>query len=106
MPTPFHLLNGAAHHQTLVMPKEVEPGKEFFPVGDLVRREAAELIIGYSFDLRTNCIVPEKVPNPGAGTEHAFRAWRFNGSPSHPVSLRSLAAVAEELEVSDEDIET
>lgn len=76
VPTPFHLVSGAAHHQTLVLPRDVEPGSEFFQVGNLMRREAAELIVGYSFDLSTNEILPQKVPNPGEGREHAFKAWR------------------------------
>ncbi len=103
VPTPFRLIDGAAHHQTLVLPADTNPGDGFFQVGDLVRREAAELIVGYSFDLRTNAIVPEKVPNPGAGTQHRFRAWRLNGSPADPVSLRSIDSATLEMEVPDDE---
>ena len=49
-------------------------------MGELRRREAAELIVGYSFDLQTNELIPKKMPNPGAGREHVFRAWRLKGS--------------------------
>lgn len=88
VPTPFHLVNGSAHHHTLILPANVQPGADFIQVGELIRTEAAELIVGYSFDLRANAIIPEKVPNPGAGREHPFRAWRLTGSPIDPVSLR------------------
>jgi hypothetical protein len=105
VPTPFRLIDGAAHNHTLVLPADIEPGDGFFQVGELVRREAAELIVGYSFDLRTNAIIPEKVANPGAGTQHRFRAWRLNGSPSDPVSLRSIDPAALEMEVQDDETE-
>jgi hypothetical protein len=103
VPTPFRLIDGVAHHHTLVLPADVEPGEGFFRVGELVRREAAELIVGYSFDLRTNEIVPEKVPNPGAGTQHRFRAWRLAGSPADPVALRSVDPATLEMEVPDDE---
>ena len=103
VPTPFHLINGSAHHHTLILPAGVQPGEDFFEVGELNRRETAELIVGYSFDLRANEIRPEKVANPSAGREHSFRAWRLNGSPSDPVSLRSIDSVAVELEAPDDE---
>src|SRR5947207_7610861 len=67
VPTPFRLVDGVAHHRTLILPDEVTPGKGFDCVGALARVESAELIVAYSFDLKTNEIVPKKVPNPGAG---------------------------------------
>jgi len=38
----------------------------FRPVGKLVRRETQKLIVGYTFDLRTNTLKPESVDNPAA----------------------------------------
>lgn len=102
IPTPFHLIDGAAHHQTLVLPGGVNPGNGFVQVGELRRQEAAELVVGYSFDLQTNEITPKKVPNPDAGREHAFGAWRLNGSPTTPVVLRQ-AVVDEKEQEGDED---
>ena len=58
--------------------------------GFMYRHEATELIVGYSFNLQTNDLFPEKVPNPGAGREHAFHAWRFKGTVSNPVSMRAF----------------
>ena len=60
VPTPFHLVNSVAHQNTLILPDNLRPGKGFVDVGRLVRTEANELIVGYSFDLRTNELVAEK----------------------------------------------
>ena len=67
--TPFFLADGIAHHQTLVLPSETELGEEFFKVGELVRREADELVVRYSFDLQSNDLKLEKIPNPNKGRE-------------------------------------
>jgi hypothetical protein len=101
VPTPFHLVDGVAHQCTLILPDEVKPGDGFEDVGRLVRTEAIELIVGYSFDLRTNSLVPEKIKNPGAGKSHAFRAWRLSDSPASPASLRDVSSG--ELEVDEVD---
>ena len=90
VPTPFRLVDGIAHQQTLILSVEDEPGNDFTEVGQLTRREAERLIIGYTFNLQNNELIPESIPNPGAGKEHRFRAWRFNGSPMDPVAMRSF----------------
>jgi hypothetical protein len=90
VPTPFHLVSGIAHHQTLILPDGVATTDEFVEIGELRRREASDLIVGYSFDLKTNALVPQKVSNPGAGREHVFRAWRLKGSPADSVSMRAI----------------
>ncbi len=59
VPTPFRLLDGVAHQQTLILPVDVAAGAAFEEVGELRRREAEELIVGYSFDLQTNEIQPD-----------------------------------------------
>ncbi len=63
VPTPFHLVEGIAHRHTLILPAEVDAGHGFIKIGDLCRREAEELVVGYSFNLETNALVPETVPN-------------------------------------------
>jgi hypothetical protein len=103
VPTPFRLTNGVAHHQTLILPGEVKPGKGFFQVGELQRTEAAEMIVGYSFNLKTNEIAPEKVPNPGAGREHRFKAWRLSEAPKNPVSMRPIDPATTALDADDDD---
>jgi hypothetical protein len=91
VPTPFRLVQGVAHQQTLILPAGIHPSNreraQFIEVGKLVRREADELIIGYSFDLQTNELLPKKVANPGAGREHVFRGWRVKGSGTDRVSM-------------------
>jgi hypothetical protein len=94
VPTPFHLVEGVAHHHTLILPDGMAASKKYVDIGELRRREAAELIIGYSFDLQNNALLPKKVLNPGAGREHVFRAWRLKGSPADPVSMRAIAPKA------------
>ena len=103
VPTPFRLAEGLAHQFTLVLPAEIEAGEDFVSVGELRRKEAAELIVGYSFDLQTNEIIPRKVPNPGAGREHIFRAWRVKGANTAAVSLRPLEVVIAETELNNEE---
>lgn len=103
VPTPFRLADGLAHHQTLILPDDVEPGEHFASVGDLKRLEAAEMVIGYSFNLQTNKLAPRKVPNPGAGTEHGFRAWRLRGSAMDAVSMRQTVPAPIGPDSSDEE---
>ena len=77
VPTPFRIADGLAHQRTLILPSEHAPGNDFIDVGELVRREADQLVVAYTFDLRTNELGAEGVPNPHAGREHRFRAWRL-----------------------------
>ena len=88
VPTPFRLVDGVAHQQTLILPTSVKPSREFLSVGKLIRREADELVVAYSFDLQSNELQPKKIPNPHAGREHGFQAWRLKGSPTDSVSMR------------------
>jgi hypothetical protein len=53
-----------------------------------VRREAEKLIVGYTFDLRTNTLNPETVDNPAAGKEHNFVACCLKHSASEAVTMR------------------
>ena len=39
----------------------------------------------YNFDLRTNELTTALVPNPTAGTEHAFSVYRLAGDPVGPL---------------------
>lgn len=86
-PTPFGLVSGVAHAETLILPADVDLGTEMECVGSLVRIEASDIIVGYSFSLKTNTIIPQAIPNPSMGCTHPFRAWRVAGSPGEPVAL-------------------
>lgn len=103
VPTPFRLVEGVAHQHTLILPAGVTPGKAFIRVGELKRIEADEMVIGYSFDLQTNKLTPQKVPNPGAGTKHIFQAWRLKGSKTDSVSLRQIDPSIIEPDVDNEE---
>lgn len=102
VPTPFHLVEGVAHQRTLILRADVAADKGYIEVGMLMRVEAKELIIGYSFDLKTNELVPRKVPNPAAGRKHRFRAWRLKGDQAEPVAMREIEPKDLDLEADDE----
>jgi hypothetical protein len=99
-PTPFGLTTGTAHNQTLIVPAGASVDARFVGVGQLVRREADKLIVGYTFNLRTNTLTPELVDNPSAGKEHLFRAYRLNGARGDGVAMRP---VVETVSVETED---
>jgi hypothetical protein len=103
-PTPFGLVSGVAHAETLILPAEVDAGTEMKCVGSVVRIEAANMIVGYSFNLKTNTIIPQAIPNPSTGCTHHFRAWRVAGSPGEPVALvpKCGAQQVEEVDQADE----
>lgn len=79
VPTPFAIVRNLAHFFTLIMPAQDNPGPGFEMIGELVRVETANLVVAYRFDLRTNDLSPDTIPNPNAGREHGFRAWRVVG---------------------------
>ena len=86
-PTPFALTDGTTGLMTLIVPAEVAAPSGFQKVGDLVRVEAAELVVGYTFDLRNNELTAERVPNPSAVTEHSFSAYRLSSQADKAVSM-------------------
>lgn len=96
-PTPYGLLEGAAHHQTLIIPEDIDIPTGFKEVGLLVRQEVDELVVKYAFDLRDNELSIEKIPNPTAGQTHTFRALRLIDGLDAPVYLRA--------DVTEEDVE-
>ena len=92
-PTPFALTTGTTGLMTLIVPDGAEPGPDYQEVGRLNRVEADTLVVGYTFDLRTNELKSEKTPNPSAGTEHKFVAYRLVGQASKPVTMNSGVTV-------------
>ena len=87
VPTPFRIAKSLSHQRTLILPSEHHPGDDFINVGELVRREADHLI-AYTFDLKTNELRAER-PNPRAGLEHCFRAWRVGQAGTTAVMAES-----------------
>lgn len=86
-PTPFALTEGTTGLMTLILPESIEIDGRFQEVGQLVRVETGELVVGYKFDLRTNELRAEKVPNPTVGNPHRFKAYRLTSQASRAVSM-------------------
>ena len=53
-----------------------------------LKREVDQIVVVYSFDLRTNEIATTNIPNQNAGREHVFTAYRIAGVQPDTVSLR------------------
>jgi hypothetical protein len=86
-PTPFALTEGTTELMTLILPEYMEIDERFQEVGQLIRIETSELVIGYKFDLRTNELSADKAPNPTAGTTHRFKAYRLTDQATKSVSM-------------------
>ena len=54
----------------------------------LPRREVGRMMVAYNFDLHSNEFSRTLVPNPAAGTEHAFKAYRLEDDPVGRIVLR------------------
>jgi len=86
-PTPFSLTEGTTGLLTLIVPEELSAPEPFQNVGLLVRTESTDMVVGYSFDLRTNELQATLAPNPSAGTQHRFVAYRLKTQSTKPVSM-------------------
>lgn len=87
VPTPFALTSGTIGAKTLILPQTFPTDERFLKVGDLARIEAKELVVGYSFDLRNNSLTAAKIPNPNAGRQHLFCAYRLQGQSGKSVTM-------------------
>lgn len=88
-PTPFALTEGTTGLMTLIVPDGMATDTRFQRVGSLNRVESDTLVVGYTFDLRTNELKSESIPNPTAGAKHKFVAYRLTSQTSKPVSMIS-----------------
>ena len=86
-PTPFALTEGTTGLMTLILPSSFAKDDRFQEVGHLQRVEADRLVVGYAFDLRTNELKPEGIPNPRAGVEHEFNAYRLRDQAQKAVTM-------------------
>jgi hypothetical protein len=102
-PTPFALTEGTTGLMTLIMPEGMETDSRYQEVGRLNRVEADRLVVEYTFDLRTNELKAERIPNPNAGTEHKFVAYRLIGQASKPVTMSDDVSVLDENAGADEE---
>ena len=98
-PTPFALTEGTTGMMTLIVPHGFAEDDRFQVVGELTRTESDSLVVGYTFDLRTNELKAEKVANPRAGTEHKFTAYRLKSQGHKPVSMVTRIPVLLDLDL-------
>ena len=102
-PTPFALTEGTTGLMTLILPASMNADPRFQIVGQLIRQEAATLVVGYAFDLRTNELKAEPAHNPSAGTQHRFIAYRLSDQTNKPVSMLSRSAHAGDNSAMDDE---
>ncbi len=102
-PTPFALTQGTTGLMTLIVSEGIEPDSRFQEVGRLTRVEADTLIAGYTFNLQTNEMQAETIPNLSAGTEHRFIAYRLTSQTSKSVTMASISSIPAELAEGDEE---
>lgn len=102
-PTPFALTTGTTGMMTLIVPEGFETDARMQEVGRLTRVEADTLVVGYTFDLRTNELRAERVTNPRAGTEHRFVAYRLRSQVSTPVAMLATPELPDENAVVEEE---
>ena len=102
-PTPFALTEGTTGLMTLIVTETMKADARYQEVGRLTRVEADTQVVGYTFDLRKNELKAERIPNPSAGTEHRFVAYRLVAQASKPVSMvEHLPPVDENIEADEE----
>jgi hypothetical protein len=87
-PTPYGLLTGVDRQVTLILPQDYPQDSRLQSVGNLTRIEAEQQVIGYSFNLNTNQIMPEYKKNPSSGKTHSFVAYRPRGINSPTVAMK------------------
>jgi hypothetical protein len=98
-PTPFALTSGTIGKATLITPEDLSTDKRLEQVGTLIRTEAEQLVVGYTFDLRNNTLTAEHAPNPSAGHEHQFLAYGIKGAAaSGPIAMKGAGDIKQELE--------
>ena len=88
-PTPFALTIGTERQITLIDSISQDPrSTELIPMGNLTRKETSNLIQGYAFNLVTRELTVTHIPNPNAGREHKFEAYRKVGSIGPRVTIK------------------
>ena len=102
-PTPFALTEGMTGLMTLIVPESMQADPRYQEVGRLTRIESDTLVVGYTFDLRTNAITAERMPNPTTGTEHRFVAYRLTEQAAKPVAMLVRPPILDENSRTDEE---
>lgn len=99
-PVPFWITTGTVMQRTLILPSDMSVDDRLEPVGKLIRREVSQIVVGYSFDFKTNTLTPLYEPNPNSGREYHFIAYRVRGKAGSPVEMvaNPNQVLADELE--------
>jgi nitrogen fixation protein FixH len=88
---------------TMILPERMGTDTRYQEVGKLTRVESETLVVGYTFDLRTNELKAERVPNPKAGTRHQFVAYRLSDQAGKPVKMTGHPVVLDDAVREDEE---
>lgn len=102
-PTPFALTEGTTGLMTLILPETFPTDPRYQEVGRLNRVEADTLVVGYTFDLRTNELKAERIPNPRGGTEHRFVAYRLSDQTTKRVAMVGRLPILDNTNTADEE---
>lgn len=102
-PTPFALTEGTTGLMTLILPSDFYTDSRYKEVGRLDRVEADSLVVGYTFDLRTNEIKAERIPNNNKGSKHNFIAYRLRTQSDKPVIMATGKTSNNEMAEPSED---
>lgn len=102
-PTPFALATGTTGQATLITSSGLARDERLELVGELVRTEAEQMVVSYTFDLRANKLTVELAPNPSAGKQHMFSAYRLKGDGSGAVSMVDQTPAAVPLAFGDDE---
>lgn len=80
VPTPFALVEGTVGLGTLIVPEDVRvDSPRLVQVGEIKRVEVDQIVTSYEFNLESNKLITHLSPNPAAGKEHTFAAYRLTG---------------------------
>ena len=90
-PTPFELLKTADLNEKviLILPEELaldpedKDSQRLLYVGDVIREEAKNLVVEYSFNLKTNKLTVKKETNPNAGLKRKFKVYTAKSHIPH-----------------------
>lgn len=97
-PTPYAIASGFTGTRTLIVPADWEAPSTLKAVGRLDRVEAKKIVVGYSFDLKTNTMTSTTIPNPSSGLVHAFIAYRLVHDSDNPVAINPASPAGVEAE--------
>lgn len=102
-PTPFVLTIGTTGQATLITPRGLILDARLELVGEFVRTQAKQMVVGYTFDLQANELTPKLAPNPSAGRQHQFSAYRMKGDGHGTVSLVDVIAAEALIPLGDDE---